>query len=204
MMAAMESTVEARLAELLAQRVLDQAAAAALGAYASELNGFLINVMGDSQSANEVLSQTIEDFWRGLPAFHNRCTVRTWLYTLAQHAVARYRRSPWHRLRTGDSQLEELVAAARSHTPPWQRTAVKDKWRELRSTLDPDDRALLVLRVDRGLEWIDVARVMLCEGAPDPSDAELTRETSRLRKRFQLLKQELRKQAKAAGLTDEA
>ena len=203
-MATMGSSVEARLAELLAQRALDRTAAVALGAYASELNGFLINVMGDSQSANEVLSRVIEDFWRGLPAFRNRCTVRTWLYTLAQHAVARYRRSPWHRQRTGDSRLEELVAVVRSRTQPWQRTAVKDKWRELRSTLGPDDRALLVLRVDRGLEWIDVARVMLCEAAPDPGDAELTRETTRLRKRFQLLKQELRKRAMAAGLTDEA
>jgi RNA polymerase sigma-70 factor (ECF subfamily) len=60
-----------------------------------------------------------------------------------------------------------------------------------------------VLRVDRGLEWIEVARVMLGEGAPDASDTELTRETVRLRKRFQLLKAELRKRAKAAGLTEE-
>ena len=204
MISAMGSMVEGRLAELLARRALDQAAAAALGAYAAELNGFLIHVMGDSQAANDVLSQVIEDFWRGLGSFHNRCTVRTWLYTLARHAVARYRRSPWHRQRTGDAQLEGLVAAARSQTPPWQRTAVKDRWRELRDALDPDDRALLVLRVDRGLEWIDVARVMLCERAPDPCDAELARETVRLRKRFQLLKRELRKRAREVGLAEEA
>jgi len=200
----MELVVEARLEELLAQRALDQAATVALEAYMAELNGFLINVMGDSQSADEVLSQVIEDFWRGLTTFRNRCSVRTWLYVLARNAAARYRRSPWHRQRTGDSQLEELVAATRSRTAPWQRTEVKDKWRELRDTLDLDDRALLVLRVDRGLEWIEVARVMFGEGATDPEDTELTRETVRLRKRFQLLKEELRNRAKAAGLTEEA
>jgi hypothetical protein len=45
---------------------------------------------------------------------------------------------------------------------------------------------------------------MLCEGAPDPSATELTRETVRLRKRFQLLKQALRKRANAVGLTEQA
>jgi RNA polymerase sigma-70 factor (ECF subfamily) len=159
--------------------------------------------MGDSQPASEVFSQTIEDFWRGLAAFDHRCTVRTWLYTLARHAAARYRRSPWNRERTGDTQLEELVAATRSRTSPWQRTDVKDKWRELRDTLDPDDRALLVMRVDRGLEWLDVARVMLDGGTSAPADTELARETVRLRKRFQLLKQQLRSRAKAAGLLEQ-
>jgi hypothetical protein len=47
-----------------------------------------------------------------------------------------------------------------------------------------------------------VARVMLDdEGDIDP--ATLLRETDRLRKRFQLLKDELRERAREAGLLDE-
>ena len=77
---------------------------------------------------------------------------------------------------------------------------MKNKWRALRETLDPDDRVLLVLRVDRDLQWNEVARVMLGDEAP--SDGDLAREAARLRKRFQLLKEDLKRRAKDAGLMD--
>ena len=38
-------------------------------------------------------------------------------------------------------RLDGLVADARSRTQPWLRTDVKDKWRALRESLEPDDRA---------------------------------------------------------------
>ncbi len=194
--------LEARLQALLHAGALDQAATQALESYGPELYGFLVNVMGGAADAAEVFSQTAEDLWRGLPSFGSRCSVRTWMYLLARHAAARYRRSPWNRGgRTGDSQLDALVAGARSRTEPWLRTDVHDRWQELRESLDPDDRALLVLRVDRDLSWSDVARVML--GSDEPDVSELARETTRLRKRFQLLKEELRKRARAAGLIAE-
>lgn len=126
--------------------------------------------------------------------------MRTWLYLLARHAAARFRRSPWNR-RTGDSRLDALVELARTRTQPWLRTDVKDRFKVLRDALDPDDRTLLVLRVDRGLSWEEVARVML--GVETTADADLSRESDRLRKRYQLLKDELRRQARDLGLVDE-
>ena len=89
-----------------------------------------------------------------------------------------------------------------SRTQPWQRTEVKDRFSQLREALDPDDRILLTLRIDRDLAWDEVARVMLDGEAADAGT--LQRETDRLRKRFQLLKTELRKRAQAAGLLDVA
>jgi RNA polymerase sigma-70 factor (ECF subfamily) len=146
----------------------------------------------------------MEDFWRGLPGFRGRCSVRTWLYMLSQHAATRYRRSPWNRgQHTGSSRVDELVVSVQSQTSPWQRTDVKDRWRELRETLEPNDRALLVLRVDRDLEWNEIARIMLGESEAEHAAVELAREAARLRKRFQLLKEELRERARAAGLIDE-
>ena len=61
------------------------------------------------------------------------------------------------------------------------------------------DRALLVLRVDRGLSWNDLARVLNEDGEP-LDDAALKRESARLRKRFQLLKRELLELGRAAGV----
>jgi RNA polymerase sigma-70 factor, ECF subfamily len=213
-MAAMSESIEARLTELLAARAFEQAGTLAIETYGPELHGFLLHVMNGSPDASELGSQVMEDFWRALPTFRRQCSVRTWLYTLAHHAVARHRRSPWNRgQRTGDSRLDGLVAAANSRTAPWQRTDVKDRWQALRTSLPPEDRELLVLRVDRALDWNEIARVMLAEPATEgdhqdgadaePGAADLAREAARLRKRFQLLKAELRTRARATGLIEE-
>jgi RNA polymerase sigma-70 factor (ECF subfamily) len=198
----MVDDVEATLSRLVAEQAFDRVAKLALETYGSELYGFLVNVIGGRAEASDVFSQAIENFWRGLPGFAGRCSMRTWLYVLAQNAAVSYRRSPWNGARrTGDSQLDTLIASARSRTAPWQRTDVKDKWHALREALDPEDRSLLVLRVDRDLAWSDVARVTL--GSAQPGAAELARETARLRKRFQLLVQQLRASAREAGLVED-
>ena len=194
-------SVEPELAELLRAQSYERAATLAIATYGPELYGFLVNLMGGEGPAADVFSQASEDLWTGLAGFGQRCSVRTWLYVLARHAAARYRRSPWHRDRTGASALDAAVTDARSRTAPWLQTEIKDRWRALRDALDPDDRTLLVLRVDRDLPWTEIARVML--GEENPAPAELDRESARLRKRFQLLKTELRERARAAGLVSD-
>jgi len=189
--------LESELSALMRAKQLDRAATRALESYGPELYGFLISYLGNEADAAEVFSQVGEDLWNGLPSFKLGCSVRTWLYVLARHAAARFRRSPWNR-RTGESHLEELVELVRTRTQPWLRSDMKDRFRALRDALDPDDRSLLILRVDRGLSWEEVARVTLGIEAPDT--AVLERETIRLRKRYQLLKDELRRRAAELGL----
>lgn len=195
----MGAELEDELGALVRAKQFDRAATQALESYGPELYGFLVSYVGNEADAADVFSQVGEDLWKGLPSFGLGCSLRTWLYVLARHAAARYRRSPWNR-RTGDSRIDSLVDIARSRTQPWLRTDVKDRFRALRDALDPDDRSLLVLRVDRGLSWEEVARVTL--GAESPEPDVLSRETDRLRKRYQLLKDDLRKRAREAGLVD--
>jgi RNA polymerase sigma-70 factor (ECF subfamily) len=196
----MGAEVEGELAALIRGKRLDDAATRALESYGPELYGFLVSHLGNEPDAAEVFSQVGEDLWTGLPSFALGCSVRTWLYVLARHAAARFRRSPWNQ-RTGDSHLDALVERVRTRTQPWLRTDVKDRFAALRDALDPDDRSLLVLRVDRALSWEEIARVTLGLEAPDA--AALEREANRLRKRYQLLKDELRKRAREAGLVGE-
>ncbi|MGE5181844.1 MAG: RNA polymerase sigma factor [Acidobacteriota bacterium] len=200
----MVEDAEVELAALVQSHALERAATRALEIYGDEVYGFLINVVGNESDAAEVFGQLCEDMWRGLPAFEARSSVRTWLYVLARHAASRFRRAPWHRgdRRTGSSGLDELVARTYTRTNPWQRTDVKDRFAQLRESLDPDDRALLVLRVDRGMPWGDIARITLEDETPD--ERAIARETDRLAKRFQRLKEQLRDRAREAGLIDEA
>jgi hypothetical protein len=58
-----------------------------------------------------------------------------------------------------------------------------------------------VLRVDRGLDWLDVARVMFADGAECPAQVAKVH-AARLRKRFQQLKAKIRTLAKEAGIVE--
>lgn len=193
--------VETALERHLRSREFDQAATLALEAYGPEVFGFLVNVLGGATEAEDVFGQFVEDLWCGLTSFGFRASFRTWLYTLARHAAVRFRRSPWNRRdrRTGSSHLDGLAARARSRTQPYLRSEVKDQLRALRDSLDVEDRMLLVLRLDRNLSWQEIAVVSLEDGGEVDAEA-LRRESARLRKRFQLLKDELRARARAAGL----
>ena len=63
----------------------------------------------------------------------------------------------------------------------------------LRAKLSPDEQALLTLRVDRELEWREIARVLADDELAD--DAAVTRAAAGLRKKFERLKEKLRRLA---------
>ena len=74
---------------------------------------------------------------------------------------------------------------------------MKDRFALIRDALPEDDRMLLVLRVDRAMSWRQVAQVL---AGADAAPADVARAEVRLRKRFQLLKEEIRERAKELGL----
>jgi RNA polymerase sigma-70 factor (ECF subfamily) len=162
--------------------------------YGPEILGFLLAILRDEELAREVYSDWMEDVCRGLAGFRWQCTFRTWAYMLARHA--------WHRtLARAEgpgtvplSDAPEVAArAVRERTPtlPYLRTDLKKKVARLREGLAPDDQELLILRVDRGLAWLEIAEVMLGPGGPRRSRARET-EAAALRKRFERVKERLR------------
>ena len=145
-----------------------------------------------------------ERLWRGLPGFGWQCSLRTWAYTLARNCSVSYLRSAQRRARhlaaVPVSNLASQVAAeVRARTHAFQRTEAKSKMAALRASLADDDQALLTLRIDRRLEWKDIARIMLGEDS-EPAPAVLARESQRLRKRFQAVKDRLVELARRDGL----
>lgn len=182
---------------------LQEVARLALERYQVEIYSFLCARLGSESDAHEVFSQVIEDLWRAIDAFAWRCSLRTWLYTLARHAAVRFERAPSnqsarHRPLSG---VSEPVASERSRTRPYLRTEVKDRFAAIRSSLSPDEQTLLVLRIDRDLGWEEVARIL--HDGDDPDDETLRRQAANLRQRFRQLKERLREKARADGLLDE-
>ena len=199
--------VEAAIRAASERRDGKAAVAAALGAYGPEILGYLLAVLRDEQRAEEVYSDFAEDVVRGLGGFRFESSVRTWLYTVARHAcsrhLAREKRQRTVALSAAPEALD-LAAQARTPTPPHARTTIRDGVERLRASLKPDDQTLLILRVDRDMAWLDIARV-LSEPGTEPREAELRVESAKLRKRFERLKERLRAMAQAEQLLgDEA
>jgi RNA polymerase sigma-70 factor (ECF subfamily) len=161
--------------------------------YGPEILGFMCARVGSEPDAREAFSDFSLDLWRGFERFEWRCSARVWAYALARHACARYLRR--RRRLAEEAPLTDVAAPTPSRTPSFLLTPVRAGVDELRQHLAPDEREILVLRIDRQMSWPEVALVL---AADDPG--EQTREAARLRKRFQLIKDKLRKRAIRAGL----
>jgi len=191
--------VEAELVRLRAQGQLKEVASLVIESYGPEVLSFLETMLRDHADSGDAFAQACEDLWKGLPRFEGRASMKTWFYTLARHAVSRLRRSSQKRRLATLSEISDLAERVRSRTRPHLKTEVKHGFAAIRDGLDDVDRMLLVLRVDRDMSWNDVARVMVNEDDGD-SEEDLSRVAARLRKRFQSVKETIRKRAIATGL----
>jgi RNA polymerase sigma-70 factor (ECF subfamily) len=166
-----------------------------------ELLGFLVVVTGNPDDAGEVFAELCVRMWKGLPGFRWESSLRTWSYALARRAAYehRQRRAAWRdrAVRLSDvPELEALVARVKTTTMAALGQERLSRAQRLRARLDPDDQALLTLRIDRGLEWRDIALVLADGGAGEAlGEAAATRAAAALRKRFERIKVNLRRMA---------
>ena len=171
--------------------------------FGREILGLLVGLHRDEDEAGDVFSVFSERLWRTFDQFEWKCSVRTWAYLLARRAsidLQRRRKGKGPRVPLSDlSEVSALVARVRSDTLTYLRTETKDEVARLRDALPEDDRMLLILRVDRQLSWDELARVFLA-GEEEPRPDALKRESARLRKRFQLVKEKLLELGRQKGL----
>lgn len=171
-----------------------------LEAYGPEISRFLHSLVRDREVAREAFACFSENVLKGLPAFRWESTLRTWAYRLARNACHEVRRAPGHREDPVSAPMASAVEQPmRSATHPWQRTNVKARFRTLREGLPVDEQMLLLLRVDRGLSWTEIARVT-AEGDAPLGERDLQRRATALRQQLQRIKTRLRALATEEGL----
>jgi RNA polymerase sigma-70 factor (ECF subfamily) len=196
----LQLAAEAAIREHHRRAEWDAAVTLALREYGAEIFGFLIATLRSDEAAAEVFSRFSLDLWSGIAAFEWRSSFRTWAYALARHASLRFVRDPFAERARPLSQepgLAQLEAKLRSETAPFLKSEAKSRVALLRQRLHPHDQALLILRVDKGLEWEEVARIL--GDTPTPSEDRLRRRAAALRKRFERVKAQLRKMAEELG-----
>lgn len=207
-----EPDIETRVRAACTVSDYSRAATLVIEGYGMELMAFLLSRTRSPADAEEVFSMFAEKLWAGLPAFEWRCTVRAWAYRIARHAASDHATAAPNRAQRNLAlsqhvPLSRLAAQARTTTAAFRRTSTKDRVRALRDRLEPDDQLLLVLRVDRGMEFREIAVVLaeaddVVSAAPSEGGGQeaLDREAARLRKRFERVKERLRELAQEAGL----
>jgi RNA polymerase sigma-70 factor (ECF subfamily) len=182
--------IEEQIRASLAARDLHGAATQGVRGYGQHILRYLRAVLQDEEAACEVFSQFSENLWKGIGSFRQGSSFRTWAYKLAWNAAIDFRRDGYRkradRLLTGE--LSNIVEEIRTHTAPFLKTAARNQLARMKESLSPDDRSLLLLRVDKNLPWDEVAEVMSSEG--EPLDA------ATVRKRYERLKARMRELAK--------
>jgi len=165
-------------------------------AYGPEVLGYLLGALRGEGEAADAFSQFTLNLWQASESFRGDSSFRTWAYALARHAVGRIVRERGRRRRhvALPSEIDGVAARVRTETQEHLRTEAKDRLARLREELDPDDQLILTLRVDRGFAWPDIARVIADDGAVEE------RAIAALRKRFERIKDRLRRRAKELGL----
>ncbi len=197
--------LDQQIAELCAEGSFDRATTLALQQLGPSVLRYIAAQIRDEDTTSEAFARFSEDVWRGMRGFRSQSSVRVWSFAIARNAIAqvlRKQKRDRNRSRAFSSTLANRVAAkVRTDTLEYLRSETKQRFAQLRQRLSADEQALLVLRINERMGWEDIARVQL----DMPTDATVKREAARLRKRFQLVRDKLRKMAKAEGLleTDE-
>ena len=170
---------------------------ATLTTYGPEIMSFLVAVTRDETDADDAFSLFCVALCAGLPAFRWQSSLRTWLYVLARSALGRLGRERGAARRETALSPEVAATVAQVKSSRVASTATLDRIRRIRDGLDPEDLMLLVLRVNRELSWSDVARVLL--GKEELAPDEEQRAAAAARKRWQRLKDELRRTLEQAS-----
>jgi RNA polymerase sigma-70 factor, ECF subfamily len=190
-----DSVDDAHLRTLLAAGQAREAATAALRSLGPQVLGYLRVMLRDEDEARDAFSAFAETLWKALPSFRFESSLRTWAYRLAWSTVKSARGAAWRRKVRRFESGEASILAEEMRTA----TAVRvDKQRrvleELRGELTPEEASLLVLRIDQGLSWQEVAEVMSAQGSPV--------DWTTVAKRFERLKKRLATRLRELGLVE--
>jgi RNA polymerase sigma-70 factor (ECF subfamily) len=141
-----ESTrLEAQILARLDEEAVADAATLAIHGYGPEIFGYLVSVLRSEERAADAFTTFSERVWRGLVGIRRGSSIRAWAYKLAVHAAFD----------------EELQGATAANTRAETKTPID----RLRDELSAEEQTLLILRIDRALEWEEIAEVLDADAA---------------------------------------
>ena len=195
-----KAAIDARIIEHLEAQAYEEAAEIAITEYGPGIFGMYMGVFHDEAAAQDAFQQFSVQLWQSLPSFQNRSAFFTWAFTIARRTISRSLNRPELRVEQRLPTLQErnLQARwARTSTAEWRNTATRNRFEAMCAELDPEERTLVMLRIDQEMSWKEIAVVIADDDEP-LDGAAVTRSASALRKRFERIKNKMRKAFKTS------
>jgi RNA polymerase sigma-70 factor (ECF subfamily) len=168
------------------------AAEAALRDHGVAVLRYLRSLLRDPDEADDAFSMFSEQVWKRIGTFRGPGGFEVWLFRIAFREAVRLREEGWRRKRQALPTTEAgRIAVEVRRTASVSHERRLDALDRLRASLSFEDQHLLVLRVDHGLSFRDIAATLDEGGGVDEATA---------RKRFERAKARLARLAKTEGL----
>ncbi len=145
------------------------------------LRGYLVRMVGNRTTADDLLQETLLRIARGLPNFEGRSSVKTWAFTIATRTATDYFRRPETRAQIVD--VDDAPEIPASEVDVEGRMVIDEMnscVREVIDSLPEDYRAALVLHDLQGLTAAATAEASGCSLAT--AKIRIHRARARLRK----------------------
>jgi len=156
---------------------------------------YLLGLLRDPDDADDAFSLFAEQLWRHIGTFRGPGGFEVWLFRIAFREAMRLRDEAWRRRKRAMPTTDaHRIAAEVRRTASVSMERRLDALDRLRGALSLEDQHLLLLRLDHGLSFEEIA------GTLGEGDAAL--EEATVRKRYERVKVRLAKLAKAEGLIE--
>ncbi len=117
----------------------------------------LLRMTADPDDAFDLAQEAYLKAFTRIDQFDGRSSLATWLYRIAVNEALQFlRRASRTRVKTQE------IAAERPAAPDADQSMVRLDIQSALSTLSPNDRAMLLLRYQEGLDYRAIAEVMDC------------------------------------------
>lgn len=158
--------IETEIGRLMERRDWNSAVDAAISAYGPEILGYLRSVLRSSALAEEALQAFGLALAKGMPDFKRTCEFRLWAYVVAKNEALRVLKKE-RKYTALDSAARDQIPAPSVYQPEtWERTVKTRIMDCIRARLSADDLEVIVLHVDRGMAWDDIACILSTANAP--------------------------------------
>jgi RNA polymerase sigma-70 factor (ECF subfamily) len=132
-----------------------------VAAYERPIVRFLYRYLGNLEEAKEVCQDVFVKVFRGISSFQNNCSLKTWIYRITLNTVLNEKRRWYQRLKDRFTGLEGISNQQLDSVPgPELSLTMDERTRRVHLALrklQPDRRAILVLRDLEGLSYQEIA-----------------------------------------------
>jgi RNA polymerase sigma-70 factor (ECF subfamily) len=130
--------------------------------YRKRLFAYLLKLLSQPESAEEVLDDVMFEVWRQAKQFQGNSKLATWIFGIAHHKAMNALR------RRGSAKVVELEEAGEtltsSHSPHTEaeRSNLREKMKAALAQLSADHRAVIELTFYHGFSYIEIAEIVQC------------------------------------------